>query len=51
LRISLRGLLLLMVLACCWLGWLTHRARQQRAAVAWVEKHGGQAYYEYEVKI
>jgi hypothetical protein len=36
LRYSLRSLLLVMTILCLWLGWLTHRAQEQRAALAFL---------------
>jgi hypothetical protein len=45
---SLRTFFVMMTAVCIWLGWLTNQARQQRAAVAWVEEMGGSVYYDYE---
>lgn len=46
--ISLRGLLLLVVAIAVWLGWIVHKARQQRATVAALQKFGGFVHYDWE---
>ena len=48
LRISLRTLFVLTTMLCVWLGWKVHRVQQQKEAVAWVEKIGGHADYDYQ---
>jgi internalin A len=47
-RISMRGLIVLVVLIAVGLSWLVNSARTQRAAVAAVRKSGGSVVYEYE---
>lgn len=46
--ISLRGLLLLVVAIAVWLGWIVHKARQQRETVAALQKFGGFVHYDWE---
>jgi hypothetical protein len=46
--ISVRGLLLLVLAIACWLGWIVNKARQQRAAVAALQKFGGFVHYDWE---
>ena len=46
--ISLRGLLLLVLAIALWLGWIVHKARQQREAVAAFQKFGGFVHYDWE---
>jgi hypothetical protein len=46
--ISLRGLLLLILAIGLWLGWFVSKARQQRAAVAALQKFGGFVHYDWE---
>ena len=46
--ISLRGLLLLIVAIALWLGWIASKARQQREAVAALQKFGGFVHYDWE---
>ncbi len=48
LRFSLRSLLLLVVLIAVPLGWKVNRARNQRAAVAGLQKLRAQITYDYE---
>jgi hypothetical protein len=45
---SVRMLLLLVLVIATWLGWAVHKARQQREAVAAIEKFGGWVHYDYE---
>jgi hypothetical protein len=40
--------LVVLTLACVWLGVLTKRARDQRAAVARIEQLGGRIHYDWE---
>ena len=47
LQYSLRTFFVLLTVFCVWLGWLTHKANEQRKAVAWVREMGGQVYYDY----
>ncbi len=51
LRLSLRGLMIFVLLAGGWLGWLAHRANVQRKAVAAIQHAGGRAWYDWEWKI
>ena len=46
--ISLRGLLLLILAIALWLGWIVNKARQQREAVAALQKFGGFVHYDWE---
>jgi len=46
--ISLRGMLLLVVAIGLWLGWIVHKAREQREAVAALQKFGGFVHYDWE---
>jgi hypothetical protein len=46
--ISLRGLLLVVLGIGLWLGWLANKAREQREAVAALQKFGGFAHYDRE---
>ncbi len=46
--ISLRGSLLLVLAIALWLGWIVHKARQQREAVAALQKFGGFVHYDWE---
>jgi hypothetical protein len=46
--ISLRGLLLIIVAIALWLGWVVTRARDQRRAVAALQKFGGFVHYDWE---
>lgn len=48
-RVSLRLFLLLLTLACLWLGKLSIDARRQQAAVEWVAKIGGKVVYDWQV--
>jgi hypothetical protein len=50
LRFSLRSLLVLIVLFAGWLGWIVHRARAQRDAVAAILKLKGTVKYDFERK-
>jgi Leucine-rich repeat (LRR) protein len=49
LQISLRGMFVAITLLCVALGWFVWQARQQREAVNWVQSHGGQVAYEYQL--
>ena len=46
--ISLRGLLLLVLAIALGMGWVVHKARQQREAVAALQKFGGFVHYDWE---
>jgi len=46
--ISLRGLLLLVLVIALCLGWIVHKAREQREAVAALQKFGGFVHYDWE---
>jgi hypothetical protein len=50
LRISIRGLIVLVLLAGTWLGWMVRSARVQRDAVAAIKKSRGLVQYEWESK-
>jgi hypothetical protein len=47
-QLTLRTALVVLTLACVWLGILTKRARDQRAAVARIEQLGGRIDYDWE---
>jgi hypothetical protein len=49
LRLSLRTLMLLIVVIAALLGWVTHRARVQREAVAAIIGGGGSVEYDYQI--
>lgn len=49
-QISLRTLLGLITVAAIGLGYITHRAREQRAAVARIKELGGRVHYDYQLK-
>ena len=48
LRFSLRSLLALVLVIGGWLGWVVHRARVQREAVAAIERAGDKVWYDWE---
>jgi internalin A len=48
LRISVRGLMALVLLVGGGLGWVTHRAHVQRDAVAAIRRAGGEATYSWQ---
>ncbi len=48
LRLSLRMVLLLILVAGLWLGWRVDKARRQRHAIAEVEKYNGYVRFDYE---
>ena len=48
LRISVRGLIILVLVIGGWLGWAVHNARIQREAVAAVERAGGEVMYDWQ---
>ena len=50
LRISLRGLIVLVLVFGSALGWIVKRTKVQRAAVAAIERAGGSVNYEWEWK-
>jgi len=47
-RLSVRALMIFVLVSCCGLGWLAHRARAQRDAIAVIRGAGGQFYYDYQ---
>jgi hypothetical protein len=47
-RLSLRMLMLLVLVLAGGLGWVVHRARVQRDAVAAIEKTGGRVVYHWQ---
>ena len=49
-RFSLRSLLVLVLLIGAALGWMIRNAREQRLAVAAIEKSGGWVWYDWQVK-
>jgi internalin A len=48
LRLSVRGLIVLVLVLGVWLGWLVHSARIQRDAVAAIKSAGGRVSYDWE---
>jgi hypothetical protein len=48
LMIRLRTLMLLVLTVAVWLGWITNRAQQQKAAVTAIAAAGGSVSYDYE---
>jgi internalin A len=48
LRLSVRGLIVLVLVIGCWLGWVVRSARIQRNAIAAINKAGGHIYYNWE---
>ena len=48
LRLSVRGLMILVLILGGGIGWIVHRARVQRDAVAAIEKAGGWVRYDWE---
>ncbi|MEK6246539.1 MAG: hypothetical protein N2C12_00055, partial [Planctomycetales bacterium] len=48
LRFRLLSLLVLVTVVAVWLGWWSHKARQQREAVAAINKVGGQVAYDFQ---
>lgn len=48
-RISLRYSLVLFTVACLWAGKVSIDARRQKAAVEWVESHGGLVRYDWQI--
>jgi hypothetical protein len=48
LKISLRTMMLVVLVVGLWLSRQVHMAREQRAAVAAVQKYGGWVHYDYE---
>jgi Leucine-rich repeat (LRR) protein len=47
-RVSVRGLLVLIVVFSSWLGWTAHRSRVQRDTVAALIRAGGQIEYDWQ---
>ena len=45
---SVRALLVLILVVGLWLGWVVHKAREQREAVAALQKFGGFVHYDWE---
>jgi hypothetical protein len=50
LRISLRGLLVIVLIAGCSLGWMVRSAQVQRDTVRTIQRAGGSVWYEWEWK-
>jgi hypothetical protein len=50
LRLSVRGLIVLVLVTGGWLGWIVHRARVQREAVVAIERAGGMVWYDWQWK-
>jgi hypothetical protein len=48
LRISVRGLIVLVLVVGVWLDWIVHRAKVQREAVAAIERAGGDVMYDWQ---
>jgi hypothetical protein len=48
LRISVRGLILLVLIVGVWLGWMVRAARVQRQAVAAIRASGGRVMYDWQ---
>jgi hypothetical protein len=48
LKITLRAMMLLILILSVWLGWQVNRAREQREAVAAVQRYGGWVHYDFE---
>lgn len=48
LKVSLRATMLVILLVGIWLGWQVNKAREQRGAVAAVQRYGGWVHYDYE---
>ena len=49
LRIGLRGLMILVLVAGGWLGWFAHSVRVQREAVRAIEQSGGSVVYDFQI--
>jgi internalin A len=49
-RLTVRTLMILVLVLAGGLGWIVHRARVQREAVAAIERSGGRVRYAYERK-
>ncbi len=50
-RLSVRALMILVLIFGGWLGWVVHRARVQRDAVAAIEKARCEVYYDFEFQV
>lgn len=50
LRISVRGLIVLVLIIGAGLGWIVHGVRSQREAVAAIRRDGGAVLYDWEWK-
>lgn len=48
-RISLRGLLVVVTLLCVLLAFKVRQVERQKAAIAWVEQHGGAVWNDFEM--
>jgi hypothetical protein len=46
LRFSVRGLIVLVMVIGCWLGWIVQGAHVQRDAVAAIRRAGGEVEYD-----
>lgn len=49
-RVSLLALLVLLTIACIWLGKISVEARRQKEAVEWVKSSGGDLLYDWELE-
>ncbi len=47
-QFSLAALLIAVTIAAVWIGWLAHRVRQQREALALIDQLSGTVYFEHE---
>jgi hypothetical protein len=48
-RVSVRGLIALVLVVGGWLGWIVRGARVQREAVAGIQKAGGSVRYDWQI--
>lgn len=48
LRFSLRTVLVILILASIWIGWVAQRARNQKVAVEWIEGFDRQPKYDFQ---
>ncbi len=49
-RLSVRGLIVLVLLIGAWLGWVVRSARIQRQSVAAIQAAGGRVMYDWQWK-
>ncbi len=47
-RFNLRGMMIIVLAFGIWLGWVVHWAREQRGAVAAIERSGGRVMYDWQ---